>query len=481
MKNFIRYLNYLSVIAVSVCISNIANALETQSYIRTNDAIGKMVTDEHDVFWTEINGFTDGTVSIRILKADKGRFTREIADDGTIILQEQGNSYIGYGSIATATVNGTPYVYFVVNKKDSTGRPLSYINRIPANGGTATGIASPLPMGNNDLKIDNQFLYWVDREAVRKIPLNGGTPSILARVPNLAYEKQLALDNQYIYYNKGNNGELLYRTPKTGGNETLIVAATSTITDIDIHENNGKSTLYWGELNGSTKSVVIEGTVLSPIKTYQEPTSNIKITSIATDGTEVFWTDCPIQIVYDGCRIRGYAKNGDSLTLLAGASRHFGIGNIIAETDQLFWSNSYIYFIVKYIHPAPLVVNIDPSSIYESGTFDKNRGIEYLTADVKAQITGGDQFNWWTNTMFHYGCTWHTDSHFMLKEKSVYPFDRCLHTYIATFVDDGLTDVGSIMVKVTDAVGRTAKASATVTFTNPADIPTGPGPTPLPQ
>ncbi len=481
MKNFIRYLSYISVIAISVCATNIANALETESYIRTHDAIGKMVTNEHDVFWTEINGFTNGTVNIRILKSDKGRFTREIANDGTIILQEQGSSYIGYGSIAAVTVNETPYVYFVVNKKDVTGRPLSFINRIPANGGAVTGIAAPLPMGNNDIKADHQFLYWVDREAVRKIPVTGGAPSILARVPNLAYEKQLALDNQYVYYNKGNNGELLYRVPKNGGNETLLVTASSTITDIDVYENNGKSTLYWGEFNGSTKSISIDGNMLSPVKVYQQPTSNIKITSIATDGIEVFWTDCPIQMIYDGCRVRGHAKNGDSLTLRDGGSRYRGINNIIAETDQLFWSDSNLYFLIKYIHPAPLIVTIDPSSIYQSGTFDKNRGTEYLTADVKAQITGGDQFNWWTDVMYHYGCTWLTNSYFTLKEKSVYPFDRCLHTYIATFVDDGLTDVGAITVKVTDAVGRTAQASAPVTFTNPEDIPSGPGPTPLPQ
>lgn len=431
----------------------------------TNYVTGLAVTDD-DAVWAarEVEDFGNVT---KLRRTDKNnpQLPSEVIHEERFT-----GGAIAIDSLTTADVGGTRYVYFVVNKYYSSqsstnpGRHLSYINRIPIAGGPVKGIASPLPMGQNDLKTDGSYVYWVDREAVRKVPMDGGTATILARVPNIQfpnreYVKQIALDSHYVYYNSGNSGESIYRVPKAGGTPTIQLIAASTVTDLFVHENGGQSMVYWSESNGSVKSLnVADGRA----DVYQRAMEDTEARSVAFDGTRVVWASCKI---YHGGRCHLHAfENGRTLVLDPLESHSVFMGNIVAEPTQIFFS-SYFYdtvrrsAVLKYVHPAPLTVSINPSPVYKIGS--TKPGVNSVSETVYAIVSGGDPYAPGQHT-YSYSYAWGIDTGFFNLHDPVAP-----STSIFAAMPDGDSRDGTLTLYVTDSAGRTATAQTSVWFENP--------------
>lgn len=429
------------------------DGVKAQSFLLADRAYPRaLAVSQDEVFWT-----TSGSDGAEIRRISK--FNADPNATGDLVFSQQPSTTVSLQSLLHAEVSGVPYIYFVTNK-DSAGRIVSYINRVPAAGGQVNPIATPLPMGKNDLKTDGTFLYWADRERVRKVPMNGGQATILGSVENAAYVKQVAVDSQNVYFNGGLNGQILHSVPKLGGAKATQVVAVGRITDIDVYENGSQSTIYWGEANGSVKSMVVgSGDVI----VHQEP-CQYSISSVAFDGTRLIWSECPTDDGFS-CQIR-VIENGQKLNLLENG---LVAANIVAEPDQFFWTHSSR--ISKYVHPDPLIVKINPSPLIGHGS--TKPGVNEVFAWVQANVFGGEQDR--IDEPYPKRIEWSLNDFFRISDP------RLFRTKIYSWMPNGDSRDGTLQVRVTDRMGRVATAEASVVFDNPPDVDPLPGPGPLPQ
>lgn len=412
-------------------------------------SVNNLAISGNDLFWAETEAEPDGTyVKARICRTDKNR---TLAPCMPILEETNTEKTATFDALTVANVGGIRYVYFVVNRSVSSTRKVSYINRVRAEGGAVEGIANPLPMGMNDLKSDGTYLYWADREKIRKVPMAGGSPTILASVENLPYVKQVAVDENYVYYNRGPNGDMIYRVPKAGGAERIQAIATSTVTDIFVRQTNGQTTLYWSEMNGAVRSLELGK---SEVVNYQEPMPDRKATSVAFDGTRVLWANCPSTLSGESCRIHEF-QNGAHLVLNAGDAGNWDARDIVVEPDRLYWRQSRD--VSRYVHPEPLRAVINPSPVFKEGS--RKAGVNGITETVQAMVTGGEPDG--IDTV-RYRFEWTIDNGFF----TIHHW-RAQRTSIFAAMPDNDSREGTLTLKVTDRLGRTVTSETPIRFWNP--------------
>jgi hypothetical protein len=438
-KLFKNITRFTTLMAFSLPMINSVNA----------DPTNAMTLTTNDVFWSSSATTQNGMYYTEILRRNKDN-VGESQNPSNVIFRQEKSSPISFNSLVQADVAGIPYLYYVVNFDDS---KISYINRIPATGGPVTNITRPLYMGKNDLKTDGAFLYWIDREAIRKIPVNGGTATILARVPQAAYVKQVALDRSYVYFNAGASGESIYRVPKAGGAATIQAIASSTVTDLVVHQGHSNPTIYWSEINGAVKSYTVGANTSS---VYQNPTEDRKAVSIDFDGIRVLWADCLKDTLFDECFIKEYL-DGAVVKLNAGYSSSGSIRNIAADPAQVFWTAGF--GVDKYVHPAPLTVSISPSPIYKQTA---KPGVDSVRVSVKALVSGGSK-GYDTLPDYYYSWSISDGSGLTLQ----YP--RYWNPSIFAAMPDGDSREGELTLTVTDMLGRTKTVQTSIKFENPVD------------
>lgn len=108
-----------------------------------------LAVSQDEVFWTTSG--SDGAEIRRISKSNTDPNAK-----GDLVFSQQPSTTVSFQSLLHAEVSGVPYIYFVTNK-DSAGRIVSYINRVPAAGGQVNPIATPLPMGKMISRLTARF------------------------------------------------------------------------------------------------------------------------------------------------------------------------------------------------------------------------------------------------------------------------------------------------------------------------------------
>ncbi|MCU1265502.1 MAG: hypothetical protein JWM21_1820 [Acidobacteria bacterium] len=241
----------------------------------------------------------------------------------TVLYWEQGAVF---GDIVFANVDGNFFGYFFARKSGVTT-----IRRVPLTGGTATVLARvnvDLENSHRNLVADNVSLFWQDDQAVRKMPIRGGAISVLDRTrpntPTAGIELQLG---RIVYASVDD----IRFVPKIGAitdpSVRTIAKASSPVTALETVSNG----VYWGERSGAVRLRVGSTTT-----TLQQPTG-LTPTSISTNGSTaggtVVWTQCGSQ----SCAMRF------EFPVQSGSSEPVGVGALGAtmkSAGHVFWGDA---------------------------------------------------------------------------------------------------------------------------------------------
>jgi hypothetical protein len=195
---------------------------------------------------------------------------------------------VSFGNLAHRTINGTGWIYFVVNFDDGTG-PRSQIKRLNGNvQGTSDVPATvvvdvPHSIGQGELATDETSIYWGDTEGVHKAPLAGGAMTTLTtiRVPAV----QLRLDGTSAYFT---DYLAIWRVSKSGGEPVVKVMAPHQVSAFDV--DSAHHLFYWGEALGAIRSRDIDH---GPTVTYEPSDVDMHpVSSLGFDGSRIVWIEC---------------------------------------------------------------------------------------------------------------------------------------------------------------------------------------------
>ena len=232
-----------------------------------------------------------------------------------------------FGDIVFAKVDGTFFGYFFATKARVTT-----IRRVPLAGGTATVLATVTSLdvekNHGNLVTDGVSLFWQDERAVRKMPIRGGAITVLDRTALNKPTAGVSLSVNNLIYASENR---IHFVPKSGAATTgpslrIIVTASSRVTAFEPVANG----IYWGEETGAVRLKV--GSIITTIGTFPgEPTSIS--TNGFTAGANVAWTQCLPQ----SCRLHFDfpAVHGSSMAI--GGD---GLGVNATSAGKFFWGDA---------------------------------------------------------------------------------------------------------------------------------------------
>lgn len=235
-----------------------------------------------------------------------------------------------FGDIVFAQVGGNFFGYFFAQK----GAVIT-IRRVPLAGGNPTVLATvtniDVANSHRNLVTDGVSLFWQDVSAVRKMPIGGGTVTVLDQTTPNTPTAGIALQNDRIIYANVNAVRFV---PKVGAITTpalrTIFTATSTITALHV----GSNAIYWGERGGFVRAKV--GTTIKTLPS----TPNLIPTSISSSGfgAAVFeaWTQCGGSV----CRLHSVSQisTGSSSVISANA---LGVSVIPSGNNVIvFWGDA---------------------------------------------------------------------------------------------------------------------------------------------
>jgi hypothetical protein len=299
-------------------------SLHPDSVGPTNLAYGfvdGLITSTGNMYWTNYwNDELSGTNGAALMRASKSN----TPGHESTLYSESGTSYLFFGSVVWALVGGNYYGYFSANYTVN-GAEVSYIKRVSLAGGSAVKLAqSPAYIGVRDLATDGSYIYWVDAAGVRRVPIGGGTPTLLAAT---TVSQHLALDASHVYYEQNN---LILRVPKAGGSSTIAVTAAANVTAFYVDPSSGF--IFYGEHGGAVRRLAFGSTY-----TYQGPLGGYDVISVGFDGTRTLWIDCA-EPGNTTCDVRAYLGGGSTLTVNAG---QYSVGSRSLQWDasNLYWSD----------------------------------------------------------------------------------------------------------------------------------------------
>lgn len=176
---------------------------------------------------------------------------------------------------------------------------------------------------------DDNFIYYTDwgYDEVRRISVTGGSPDTLAMGLGLVFHRAIALDDTYVYF--GDNSGV-HRVPKAGGSVENLSGNTKT-TSLAVDGTH----VYWtegavggGALRrvlkiGGSDDTLVSGSVLD--NPY----------GIAVDDTHVYWTEL------GSGKARRIAKDGSgSIFDYVPVQPSYQAGSIAVNSTHVFWSDT---------------------------------------------------------------------------------------------------------------------------------------------
>jgi hypothetical protein len=241
-----------------------------------------------------------------------------------LLYAESGPVYFDFGNVVWAYAGGTYYGYFVANY-DRFGVRMSEIKRVPLAGGAPVILAqSPAYIGAGDLATDGSTLFWADAGGVRSVSVFGGAIHTLVSSASVSH---ISLDASYVYYSEGVRTS---RVAKAGGAATALLFAPAKITALYVWAASPSYTLiFWGEQGGAVRSNNAFGS--SPW-TWQSPIAGRDVTSVGYDGTRALWIDCA-EPGNPQCNVKVQSGGVQPATVNAGA----GAGHLQWDPTSMYW------------------------------------------------------------------------------------------------------------------------------------------------
>ena len=232
-----------------------------------------------------------------------------------------------FGDIVFAQVDGNWWGYFFA---DGTGG--STIKRVPLTGGAATVLTTvtnvDIANSHRNLVTDGVNLYWQDDISVRRMPIRGGTVSVLESATPNTPTAGLALQNGRLIY--ASVADIRY--VPTSGTRMLprwfrtIAHASSRVTALYAVANG----VYWGENFGAVRLKVGSTTTTFPSSTDLVPTSIS--TNGYTAGAAQAWTQCGSET----CRLHfDFPSWRSSMAIGADA-----LGVSVTSSGNVFWGDA---------------------------------------------------------------------------------------------------------------------------------------------
>jgi hypothetical protein len=209
-----------------------------------------------------------------------------IPDQEGVLYWEAGAKF---GDIVFAQVDGSFFGYFFA--QNAAG--VTTIKRVRLEGGNATVLVTvtgvDVANSHRNLITDGVNLYWQDVSSVRKMPIGGGTVSVLDRTTNTP-TAGLAQRSGVIIYADGAN---IRSVPKRRVSTTTPLARTIATASSRVTALYAEfSAVYWGEQGGAVRWN--DGSTTTTLSS--DPGSVItSISRNAASGGGIAWTLCRSQ------------------------------------------------------------------------------------------------------------------------------------------------------------------------------------------
>ena len=240
-------------------------------------------------------------------------------------------TYAGGTIIPDALAVDGANVYWAI-RDQARGAPGSQVMMVPADGGTATPVASQQhPVS---LAVDSTSVYWGDdgNGTVVKARLDGGTPVPLGE--GIAQGVgPVVVDAIRAYFWAPLHG--LMSVPVDGGRYTTLVSdddSTATISDLAVADG----VVYWSADDADASalmSIPAGGGAATALVTGQQG-----IGSIATDGANVYWTTCGSPGCATG-RVMKVQVGGGTPVVVASGWPHSGQGAVAVDARSVYWTS----------------------------------------------------------------------------------------------------------------------------------------------
>jgi hypothetical protein len=258
-----------------------------------------------------------------------------------------------FGKMIIASADNVSYAYFFVTRLSPLPQVTS-IKRVKLTDGQASTIrtmVSPVTSTMPNLTTDGTFVYWQDRNAVRKapicpdqenvpttdshriapgVPICGRTDVVIEATGANPRTAGLALREANLIYADGTDIRYLPTAASFVPVPALrtIARANGRVTALHVVANG----VYWGEAGGAVRLKVGATTATLPSTPGLMPVSIA--TSGFTAGADQVWTQCPL--TSDPCRMQ-FDLTGGRWSTPVGADARVGI----RTNGTIFWSDSF--------------------------------------------------------------------------------------------------------------------------------------------
>ena len=181
------------------------------------------------------------------------------------------------------------------------------VKKVSKSGGSVTTLASGL-YSVSGLAVDNNYVYFaenigINAANIKKVSKNGGTVITLASGQPSTWS--VAVDGISVYWTDGYGGTIR-KVPINGGSVSTLATGSNSPSGIAVDSAN----VYWSEFTnpGSVRKVALNGGSVIILA------SNSNTPGIATDGTNVYWTE---SVYTNNEKVNKVSVNGGSVTSLA--------------------------------------------------------------------------------------------------------------------------------------------------------------------
>ena len=266
----------------------------------TLESIRSLSADDQNLYWIEQSdtGYDMGTVKTMPLAGGAATAIFAPAQADQIYINGVLTASQGQVVWADSDSNG----YRLVKSSASGGTPTVLAHLPPDKPGTDSGPTNQ-PVR---IVIDSGNVYWIDQHSVNTIPLNGGTPQVLA--DNLNYPQDLTVGGGYLYWSERSfpykNLGSVKKMAVTGGAVTPLTVSVDLVRRLALWNRD----VYWAEdysvsscnrYDGQIAKIAQGGGPVTPvlggISMFQ--TSWWKLTFVS-DATAVYFRDgCAIKKV----------------------------------------------------------------------------------------------------------------------------------------------------------------------------------------
>lgn len=206
------------------------------------------------------------------------------------------------------------------------------VMKVPKAGGPPVALATG-QNGPGGLAVNATELYYICNRGVMRMPLAGGSSTVLAPSPSYSIDEALVLDATNVYWRSDGLNNVINKIMKQSletGSTPITLATPSSIGSLALDATNIYWTMPEGGVAGAAKlaKAPLEGGATTILATGLETPSDI-----AVDGTYVYWT------VWAQGTVMKMPVTGGTPIILASDQGHPSA--IVLDATSVYWTDAY--------------------------------------------------------------------------------------------------------------------------------------------